>query len=32
MNTSGLIIIGKNQYAHMVLSNEMKTDKFQKDI
>ena len=30
MNTSGLIIIGKNQYAHMVLSNEMKTDKFQK--
>lgn len=30
MNTSGLIIIGKNQYAHMTLSNEMKTDKFQK--
>ena len=30
MNTSGLIIIGKNQYAHMMLSSEMKTDKFQK--
>lgn len=30
MNTSGLIIIGKNQYAHMTLSNEMKTDRFQK--
>lgn len=30
MNTSGLIIIGKNQYAHMMLSSEMKTDRFQK--
>lgn len=30
MNTSGLIIIGKNQYAHMTLSNEMKTNRFQK--
>lgn len=30
MNTSGLIIIGKNQYSHMTLSNEMKTDKFRK--
>lgn len=30
MNTSGLIIIGKNQYAHMQLSKEMKTDAFQK--
>ena len=30
MNTSGLIIIGKNQYAHMMLSSEMKTEKFQK--
>ena len=30
MNTSGLIIIGKNQYAHMVLSNEMRTENFKK--
>ncbi|SHI48192.1 23S rRNA pseudouridine1911/1915/1917 synthase [Clostridium cavendishii DSM 21758] len=30
MNTSGLIIIGKNQFAHMTLSNEMKTDNFKK--
>ncbi|MPQ42475.1 RluA family pseudouridine synthase [Clostridium tarantellae] len=30
MNTSGLIIIGKNQYAHMTLSNEMKGDNFKK--
>lgn len=30
MNTSGLIIIGKNQFAHMQLSQEMKTEKFQK--
>lgn len=30
MNTSGLIIIGKNQFAHMVLSSEMKTENFQK--
>ncbi|MGL5615342.1 MAG: RluA family pseudouridine synthase [Sarcina sp.] len=30
MNTSGLIIIGKNQFAHMQLSKEMKTDLFQK--
>lgn len=30
MNTSGLIIIGKNQYAHMMLSSEMKTERFQK--
>lgn len=30
MNTSGLIIIGKNQFAHMALSTEMKTENFQK--
>lgn len=30
MNTSGLIIIGKNQFAHMQLSTEMKTEKFEK--
>lgn len=30
MNTSGLIIIGKNQFAHMQLSTEMKTERFQK--
>ncbi len=30
MNTSGLIIIGKNQYAHAKLSSEMKTERFQK--
>lgn len=28
MNTSGLLILGKNQFAHMQLSKEMKTDKF----
>lgn len=30
MDTSGLIIIAKNQYAHMELSKEMKSDDFQK--
>ncbi|MGL5067920.1 MAG: RluA family pseudouridine synthase [Sarcina sp.] len=30
MNTSGLIIIGKNQFAHMRLSDEMKTERFEK--
>lgn len=30
MDTSGLIIIAKNQYAHMELSKEMKTENFQK--
>ncbi|ASW43988.1 RluA family pseudouridine synthase [Clostridium isatidis] len=30
MDTSGLIIIAKNQYAHMELSKEMKSDNFQK--
>lgn len=30
MNTSGLIVIGKNQYAHMALSNDMKENKMQK--
>ncbi|GIM29223.1 pseudouridine synthase [Clostridium polyendosporum] len=31
MNTSGLIVIAKNQYAHMALSNEMQSsDSFQK--
>ncbi|MBL4934037.1 RluA family pseudouridine synthase [Clostridium paridis] len=30
MNTSGLIIIAKNQYAHMQLSNEMREEHFQK--
>ena len=32
MDTSGLIIIAKNQYAHMELSKEMKTENFQKGI
>lgn len=30
MNTSGLIIIGKNQYAHMALSRDMKSEDFKK--
>lgn len=30
MNTSGLLILAKNQFAHMQLSKEMKTDLFQK--
>ncbi|MEW8956121.1 RluA family pseudouridine synthase [Clostridium sp.] len=30
MNTSGLIIIGKNQYAHMALSRDMKREDFKK--
>jgi len=30
MNTSGLIIIAKNQYSHMQLSKEMKEEHFQK--
>ncbi|MGL4655387.1 MAG: RluA family pseudouridine synthase [Sarcina sp.] len=30
MNTSGLIIIAKNQFAHMRLSDEMKTERFEK--
>lgn len=30
MNTSGLIIIAKNQYAHMFLSKEMENDKLDK--
>lgn len=30
MDTSGLIIVAKNQYAHMELSKEMKSDDFQK--
>ncbi|SHE65685.1 RluA family pseudouridine synthase [Clostridium fallax] len=30
MNTSGLIIIGKNQYAHMALSKEMRGENFKK--
>lgn len=30
MNTSGLIIIAKNQYAHMQLSKEMREEHFQK--
>lgn len=30
MNTSGLIVIGKNQYAHMALSKEMKNNNMKK--
>jgi len=30
MDTSGLLIVAKNQYAHMELSKVMKTDEFQK--
>lgn len=30
MNTSGLIIIGKNQYAHMALSRDMQREDFKK--
>ena len=30
MNTSGLIIIAKNQFAHMALSKEMRSDSFKK--
>lgn len=30
MDTSGLIIVGKNQFAHMALARDMKTEEFEK--